>query len=74
VLVVPLAVLRRPEVELLPALERPERELAAPELLDREPDERALVDRPRLAPPPELDLEAPLPLDPPLLDCGICSS
>jgi hypothetical protein len=70
-LVVRLAVVRLPEVERLPAVERADRELAARGLVDREPDEPEPVDRARRAPPPELDLEAPLPLDPPLLDCGI---
>jgi hypothetical protein len=43
-----------------------ERELEA-----REPAFFGAVDRVRRAPPPELELELPPPLDPPLLACGI---
>jgi hypothetical protein len=41
------------------------------ELVDFDPVARELADRERRAPPPELDLDDPLPLAPPLLACGI---
>jgi hypothetical protein len=58
-------VVERFAVVRLPAVERLERELAEPEL------ERELDAPVRRVPPPELDLEVPLLLDPPLLACGM---
>jgi hypothetical protein len=60
-----LVVVRR-VVARLPAVDLAER---AP--VEREPVDRELVDRARRAPPPELDPEVPLLLDPPLLACGM---